>query len=482
MGAMGVPIEVHHHEVATGPARTRHQVLPAGQARRLGPDLKYVIHNVAQAYGKTATFMPKPIVGDNGSGMHCHQSIWKDGKQPLRRRQYAGLSMDALYYIGGIIKHAKRPQRLHQPDDQLVQAAGARLRGAGLLAYSARNRSASMPHPLRGISPRRSKRIEVRFPDPLANPYLGFAAMLMAGLDGVKNKIHPGEAMDKDLYDLPPEEELKMIPTVRLAPRWRWNRWTRTASFLTRRRVLRQRPDRRAFMTTLHRAQDDGSHRSPRHPAPGRDYEMYYNAVRCIGKYVHDRGLTAKTRVTLATRGGIKTLELQLQGGSVEQVTVDLGEPALSPASLPVTLAGAQVLNHPLSIDGQTHHISCVSMGNPHAVIFVDDPQAVDVHGIGRQIEHHPLFPKRTNVEFVRVRRRDLLEMRVWERGSGETLACGTGAAASLVAAVLNGLADRSAVVKLTGGELHVHWDARDNHVYQTGPATFVFDGVWLGA
>ena len=216
--------------------------------------------------------------------------------------------------------------------------------------------------------------------------------------------------------------------------------------------------------------------------ADGSEGEMCGNAVRCIGKYVHDRGLTAKTRVTLATRGGIKTLELQLQGGSVEQVTVDLGEPALGPASLPVTLAGAQVLNHPLSIDGQTHHISCVSMGNPHAVIFVDDPQAVDVHGIGRQIEHHPLFPKRTNVEFVRVRRRDLLEMRVWERGSGETLACGTGAAASLVAAVLNGLADRSAVVQLTGGELHVHWDARDNHVYQTGPATFVFDGVWLGA
>ena len=216
--------------------------------------------------------------------------------------------------------------------------------------------------------------------------------------------------------------------------------------------------------------------------ADGSEGEMCGNAVRCIGKYVHDRGLTAKTRVTLATRGGIKTLELRLQGGSVEQVTVDLGEPALGPASLPVTLAGAQVLNHPLSIDGQTHHISCVSMGNPHAVIFVDDPRAVDVHGIGRQIEHHPLFPKRTNVEFVRVWRRDLLEMRVWERGSGETLACGTGAAASLVAAVLNGLADRSAVVKLTGGELHVHWDARDNHVYQTGPATFVFDGVWLGA
>ena len=216
--------------------------------------------------------------------------------------------------------------------------------------------------------------------------------------------------------------------------------------------------------------------------ADGSEGEMCGNAVRCIGKYVHDRGLTRKTEVRLSTLGGIKTLQLRLKDGSVDQVTVDMGEPAFSPASLPVEWPGERIVNQPLTIDGQTHHITCVSMGNPHAVIFVDDPKAIDVHGIGRQIEHHPLFPKRTNVEFVRVWRRDLLEMRVWERGSGETLACGTGAAASLVAAVLNGLADRSAVVQLTGGELHVHWDARDNHVYQTGPATFVFDGVWLGA
>ena len=216
--------------------------------------------------------------------------------------------------------------------------------------------------------------------------------------------------------------------------------------------------------------------------ADGSEGEMCGNAVRCIGKYVHDRGLTRKTEVRLSTLGGIKTLQLRLKDGSVDQVTVDMGEPAFSPASLPVEWPGERIVNQPLTIDGQTHHITCVSMGNPHAVIFVDDPQAVDVHGIGRQIEHDALFPKRTNVEFVRVWRRDLLEMRVWERGSGETLACGTGAAASLVAAVLNGLADRSAVVQLTGGELHVHWDARDNHVYQTGPATFVFDGVWLGA
>lgn len=215
--------------------------------------------------------------------------------------------------------------------------------------------------------------------------------------------------------------------------------------------------------------------------ADGSEGEMCGNAVRCIGKYVHDRGLTRKTEVRLSTLGGIKTLQLRLKDGSVDQVTVDMGEPAFSPASLPVELPGERIVNQPLTIDGQTHHITCVSMGNPHAVIFVDDPKAIDVHGIGRQIENHPLFPRRTNVEFVRVRRRDLLEMRVWERGSGETLACGTGAAASLVAAVLNGLADRSAVVQLTGGDLQVTWDSRDNHVYQTGPASFVFDGVWLG-
>ena len=215
--------------------------------------------------------------------------------------------------------------------------------------------------------------------------------------------------------------------------------------------------------------------------ADGSEGEMCGNAVRCIGKYVHDRGLTRKTEVRLSTLGGIKTLQLRLKDGSVDQVTVDMGEPAFSPASLPVEWPGERIVNQPLTIDGQTHHITCVSMGNPHAVIFVDDPKAIDVHGIGRQIENHPLFPRRTNVEFVRVRRRDLLEMRVWERGSDETLACGTGAAASLVAAVLNGLADRSAVVQLTGGDLQVTWDSSDNHVYQTGPASFVFDGVWLG-
>jgi diaminopimelate epimerase len=217
--------------------------------------------------------------------------------------------------------------------------------------------------------------------------------------------------------------------------------------------------------------------------ADGSEGEMCGNAARCVARYVHDRGLTARTSLTLATRAGIRRLELELRDGRVDRVTVDLGVPALSPASVPVDVAGTEaVRDHPLSISGQLWRITCVGMGNPHAVVFVEDPQGIDVAGIGRQIETHPLFPKRSNVEFVHVVQRDRLEMRVWERGSGETLACGTGAAAALVAGVLNGLCERSATVELAGGALQVTWDARDDHVYQRGPASFVFDGVWPGA
>ena len=172
---------------------------------------KYVVHNVAHAYGKTATFMPKPVFGDNGTGMHCHQSIWKDGDNMMAGNEYAGLSETCLYYIGGILKHAKALNAFTNPSTNSYKRLVPGYEAPVLRAYSARNRSASCRSPFTP-SPK-TKRVEVRFPDPSANPYLAFAAMLMAGLDGIQNKIHPGDPMDKDLYDLPPEE-LAGVPTV----------------------------------------------------------------------------------------------------------------------------------------------------------------------------------------------------------------------------------------------------------------------------
>jgi glutamine synthetase len=211
LGEMGVVVEKHHHEVASA----QHELGVKFDTLVSSADkmqiYKYVVHQVANAYGKTATFMPKPIYGDNGSGMHVHQSIWKGGKPTFAGDEYAGLSETCLYYIGGIIKHAKAINAFTNPSTNSYKRLVPGYEAPVLLAYSARNRSASCRIPF-GSNPK-AKRVEVRFPDPMANPYLAFAAMLMAGLDGIKNKIHPGKAMDKDLYDLPPKE-LKKIPTV----------------------------------------------------------------------------------------------------------------------------------------------------------------------------------------------------------------------------------------------------------------------------
>lgn len=211
MGEMGLPIEKHHHEVAASQHELGCKFGTMVQSADWMQIYKYVVHNVAASYGKTATFMPKPIYGDNGSGMHVHQSIWKAGKPLFAGSGYADLSDMALYYIGGIIKHAKALNAFTNPLTNSYKRLIPGFEAPVLLAYSARNRSASCRIPY-ATSPK-AKRVEIRFPDPGANPYLAFAAMLMAGLDGIANKIHPGEAMDKNLYDLPPEE-LKQVPTV----------------------------------------------------------------------------------------------------------------------------------------------------------------------------------------------------------------------------------------------------------------------------
>jgi glutamine synthetase len=211
MAEMGVVVEKHHHEVAAA----QHELgMKFASLTRMADHMqiyKYVIHNVAHAYGKTATFMPKPIKGDNGTGMHCHFSIWNDGKPLFAGNQYADLSETCLYFIGGVIRHAKACNAFTNPSTNSYKRLVPGYEAPVLLAYSSRNRSASCRIPYT-TSPK-AKRVEVRFPDPAANPYLAFSALLMAGLDGVLNKIHPGDPMDKNLYDLPPAE-LKNIPTV----------------------------------------------------------------------------------------------------------------------------------------------------------------------------------------------------------------------------------------------------------------------------
>lgn len=215
--------------------------------------------------------------------------------------------------------------------------------------------------------------------------------------------------------------------------------------------------------------------------ADGSEAEMCGNGIRCVGKYVYDNGHTDRERVRIETLAGILALRLHVSDGKVETVTVDMGEPRLAPEAIPVSDSGVDFINRPLRVQGRVWDVTAVSMGNPHAVIFTHGIDKLDLPGIGPQFEHHPLFPRRTNTEFVEVVDRRNLRMRVWERGAGETLACGTGACASAVAAVLTGNAERKVRVELLGGGLDIEWDAATNHVFMTGGAVTVFTGEYLG-
>lgn len=212
----------------------------------------------------------------------------------------------------------------------------------------------------------------------------------------------------------------------------------------------------------------------------GSESEMCGNAVRCIGKYVYERGLTKKDNVSLETLGGIKYLQLHIKNEIVEQVTVDMGEPILTAADIPVLSKQHPVLEETLIILDQTFDFTCVSTGNPHAVTFLEDVEDFAVDKYGALAEVADIFPRKSNIEFAEIRNRNQIRMRVWERGTGETLACGTGACATLVASVLHGYTERKAEILLTGGTLTVEWKETDNHIYMTGPAAFSFDGVWL--
>lgn len=212
----------------------------------------------------------------------------------------------------------------------------------------------------------------------------------------------------------------------------------------------------------------------------GSEGDMCGNGIRCLGKYVFDRGMTKKTEVRIETRAGIKTLFLNVENATVKTVKVDMGEPVMESSMIPVITDLPVFIDRPVSTEIDTYHVTCVSMGNPHAVIFVEDVTLLNLPIIGPPLENHPLFPQRVNVEFIECLDRQTLRMRVWERGSGETLACGTGASASLVASVINGKSERSATLILLGGNLFIEWNDRDNHVYMTGPAEFVFDGETL--
>ena len=214
--------------------------------------------------------------------------------------------------------------------------------------------------------------------------------------------------------------------------------------------------------------------------ADGSRGEMCGNGIRCVAKYVYDYGLTDKTSISVETLAGIKYLDLTVEDGKVVLVKVDMGKPMLRPEEVPVVSEKEEVIDEPITVDGQEYRMTCVSMGNPHAVVFIDqDVKEFPLETVGVKFENHERFPKRVNTEFVNVLDRHTAQMRVWERGSGETLACGTGACAVAVACALNGLTEDEVTVKLLGGDLQIKWDREKNTVYMTGPAEVVFDGEW---
>jgi len=268
MSEMGLMVEKHHHEVASAQHELGTRYQPLVMAADHMQIYKYVIHNVAHAYGKTATFMPKPVFGDNGSGMHCHFSIWKDGKTQMAGKEYADLSETTLYFIGGVIKHAKALNAFTNPSTNSYKRLVPGYEAPVLLAYSSRNRSASCRIPFTANP--NAKRVEVRFPDPTANPYLAFSAIIMAGLDGIVNKLHPGPAMDKNLYDLPPAE-LAKVPTVCGSLQEAIDSLKADHAFLTKGNVFSV--DQIESYLDLKQEEQDRYRMTP-HPV---EYDMYYS-------------------------------------------------------------------------------------------------------------------------------------------------------------------------------------------------------------
>ena len=211
--------------------------------------------------------------------------------------------------------------------------------------------------------------------------------------------------------------------------------------------------------------------------ADGSEGEMCGNGIRCVAKYVYDHGMTDAKKISIETGAGIKYLDLTVEDGKVSLVKVDMGEPILAPAEIPVDFAGERMVNEPVEVGGKEWNMTCVSMGNPHAVVFVPDTKSLELEKMGPHFEHHKIFPKRTNTEFVQILSRNEINMRVWERGSGETLACGTGTCASVMSCILNGYTEHEVLVHLIGGDLTIHYDEKSNHIFMTGPAVTVFEG-----